>query len=54
MEDAMRLNTLSFWLVVPTLATSFGCASTMGVRYVYQDGDYGVLGLPENSDCWPT
>ncbi|WP_435021883.1 hypothetical protein TA3x_002610 [Tundrisphaera sp. TA3] len=50
----MRLNTLSLCLVAPTLATSFGCASTMGVRYVYQDGDYGVVGMPENSNVWPT
>jgi hypothetical protein len=27
---------------------------TQGVRYVYQDHDFGVIGMPENSDCWPT
>src|SRR4051794_16214737 len=53
MEDAMRF-TWHLLLVVPTLASSIGCASTTGVRYVYQDGDYGVGGMPENSDCWPT
>lgn len=50
----MRFPAAGLWLAVATIASSFGCASTMGVRYVYQDGDYGVLGLPENTDCWPT
>jgi hypothetical protein len=31
-----------------------GCSTTHDVRYVYQDGDFGVVGLPENSDAWPT
>ena len=31
-----------------------GCASSQGVRYVYQDGNFGVVGLPENTDRWPT
>lgn len=31
-----------------------GCATTPGVRYVYQDGDFGVVGMPENTDRWPT
>lgn len=34
--------------------TVAGCAATQGVRYVYQDGDFGVVGVPENTDCWPT
>ncbi len=29
-----------------------GCAHQ--VRYVYQDHDFGVIGMPENSDQWPT
>ena len=33
---------------------SGGCATSEGVRYVYQDGDFGVVGMPENSDAWPT
>ncbi len=42
-------------VVVPILAAFCGgCASSQGVRYVYQDGDYGVVGLPENTDRWPT
>ena len=31
-----------------------GCAATRQVRYVYQDRDFGVIGMPENSDQWPT
>jgi hypothetical protein len=43
----------------PSLALFFvaslsGCAHTQGVRYVYQDRDFGVVGMPENTDCWPT
>ncbi len=43
------------WLVVLSWAgLSGGCAASQGVRYVYQDGDFGVVGMPENSDSWPT
>ena len=43
----------------PTLALFFvaalgGCAHTHDVRYVYQDRDFGVIGMPENTDRWPT
>jgi hypothetical protein len=43
----------------PRLALLFvvsfgGCAHNHGVRYVYQDRDFGVVGMPENTDCWPT
>ena len=31
-----------------------GCSQTEGVRYVYQDRDFGVIGMPENSDRWPS
>ncbi len=33
---------------------SSGCATTQSVRYVYQDRDYGVIGMPENTNRWPT
>jgi hypothetical protein len=33
---------------------SSGCATTQSVRYVYQDGTFGVIGMPENTDRWPT
>ena len=32
---------------------STGCATSQGVRYVYQDGNFGVVGMPENTDRWP-
>ena len=31
-----------------------GCAHNQDVRYVYQDSDFGVVGMPENTNCWPT
>jgi hypothetical protein len=31
-----------------------GCATTESVRYVYQDKSFGVIGMPENTDRWPT
>jgi hypothetical protein len=31
-----------------------GCIHTHEVRYVYQDRDFGVVGMPENTDLWPT
>jgi hypothetical protein len=31
-----------------------GCATTENVRYVYQDRDFGVIGMPANTDEWPT
>jgi hypothetical protein len=43
----------------PTLPLFFvvvlsGCVHTDGVRYVYQDRDFGVIAMPENTDYWPT
>lgn len=34
-------------------AISSGCATTGTVRYVYQDGTFGVIGMPENTNRWP-
>jgi hypothetical protein len=42
---------LAWFFAVVSLS---GCAQTHGVRYVYQDRDFGVVGMPENTDCWPT
>ncbi len=42
------------WFVVPLVASLGGCAQTQAVRYVYQDRDFGVVALPENTDRWPT
>ena len=44
----------SILFVAATAALSAGCAGPRSCRYVYQDGRYGVVGIPENSDRWPT
>jgi len=31
-----------------------GCAGAGSVRYVYQDGQSGVIGMPANTSSWPT
>jgi hypothetical protein len=36
------------------VASLSGCAHIHDVRYVYQDRDFGVIGMPENTNCWPT
>lgn len=41
-------------LALSFVAALGGCAPTQGVRYVYQDRDFGVIGMPENTDRWPT
>lgn len=33
---------------------TIGCVGVGDVRYVYQDGHAGVVGLPENTSRWPT
>ena len=45
----MRISLALLFLVALS-----GCAQTEGVRYVYQDRDFGVIALPENTDWWPT
>jgi hypothetical protein len=52
-EDSMRRN-LGWLAALSFVLVSGGCAASPGVRYVYQDGDFGVVGMPENSDAWPT
>ena len=48
----MRL--LKGLLVVATaLIAGSGCAGLHEARYVYQDGEYGVVGIPENTNDWP-
>jgi hypothetical protein len=44
----------SAFLIALFAVFSTGCATTQSVRYVYQDGNFGVIGMPENSDRWPT
>jgi hypothetical protein len=38
-------------IVVPLLA---GCAQMHAARYVYQDGQFGVVGIPSDTCYWPT
>jgi hypothetical protein len=47
----MTMRTSLALLIVATLT---GCAHNHDVRYVYQDRDFGVIGMPENTNCWPT
>ena len=42
-----------FWVALLAAITS-GCATTQSVRYVYQDRNFGVIGMPENTNHWPT
>ncbi|WZO97587.1 hypothetical protein EP7_004628 [Isosphaeraceae bacterium EP7] len=46
----MRPHTI-FAILIPLVV---GCGTTKGVRYVYQDKDFGVVAIPENTDHWPT
>jgi hypothetical protein len=52
-KDAMR-SFLGLILAGPVFASFIGCSTTNKVRYVYQDGEFGVVGMPENTDRWPT
>lgn len=45
---------LRFAAAALVAASAAGCAGTNQARYVYQDGDFGVVGIPENTDHWPT
>jgi hypothetical protein len=46
-------GTLRMAVVLCALAAS-GCATSGQARYVYQDGQFGVVGIPENTSVWPT
>jgi len=50
-EDAMRAAGV---MIVALAGLSPGCATDQTVRYVYQDKEFGVVGMPENTDKWPT
>ncbi|HEV3164889.1 MAG TPA: hypothetical protein VGZ22_12740 [Isosphaeraceae bacterium] len=45
---------LGLIVAAPIIASFTGCAATHQVRYVYQDGEFGVVGMPENTDRWPS
>ena len=40
--------------LVIALGFASGCAGTHQARYVYQDGQFGVVGIPRNTSQWPT
>lgn len=40
-------------VVATALIAGAGCAGMHEARYVYQDGEYGVVGIPENTNRWP-
>ena len=40
-------------VVATSLISGAGCAGLHEARYVYQDGEYGVVGIPENTNHWP-
>ncbi|MFO0958313.1 MAG: hypothetical protein U0800_12940 [Isosphaeraceae bacterium] len=52
MRRAVRLclGGLALGLVA---SSGFGCVGVDDARYVYQDGLYGVVGIPSNTDTWP-
>ncbi len=35
--------------LVAGLLAACGCATPQNARYIYQDGDFGVIGIPQNS-----
>jgi hypothetical protein len=45
MRGAMRVGVL-FWIAAWVLP---GCAATSDARYVYQDGQFGVVAIPRNT-----
>lgn len=45
----MRQNFLASILLAATLAGFAGCRSQPDARYIYQDGEFGVIGIPQNS-----
>jgi hypothetical protein len=44
-----RIMVLGLWVLTLT-----GCASTPGARYVYQDSEFGVIGIPTNTSIGST
>jgi hypothetical protein len=51
MNRTMRMSVV---VGVLSLFSLSGCAATGQARYVYQDGEFGVVGIPENTSRWPT
>jgi hypothetical protein len=49
---AQQIRTAALFSILGLM--NVGCAGVREVRYVYQDGQSGVIGLPENTSRWPT
>lgn len=45
----MRQRIFASTLLVATAVTFSGCRSQTDARYIYQDGEFGVIGIPQNS-----
>jgi hypothetical protein len=45
----MNRHVFPIGLVLLAALTSFGCASQPAARYVYQDNEFGVVGIPVNT-----
>jgi hypothetical protein len=45
---------IRIWTIAAILELgSFGCCTLGDARYVYQDGEFGVVGIPEGTSRWP-
>ncbi len=42
------------FMALAAILISSGCVTDQDVRYVYQDKNFGVVGMPANTDVWPT
>jgi hypothetical protein len=51
MQETSRIR---IWAIAAVLELgSFGCRTMGEARYVYQDGEFGVVGIPEGTSRWP-
>ncbi|MDB5352294.1 MAG: hypothetical protein JWN86_3541 [Planctomycetota bacterium] len=50
MRGTYRVSVVACWIAL----TTAGCAASGQARYVYQDGQFGVVGIPENTSRWPS
>jgi hypothetical protein len=52
--EVMRGGIRTSLVVLSIVGLASGCAGTHQARYVYQDGQFGVVGIPRNTEHWPT
>jgi hypothetical protein len=45
----MRLRLLASTFIATVVLAFAGCRSQPDARYIYQDGEFGVIGIPQNS-----